>query len=82
MHVIFMITNTEAPQFELFASAFFVCEVSIRMYAHTPYRFFHGYWDTVFDLDRWVNCIDFALSVLDVFGMIVEHLLVGARRAC
>jgi hypothetical protein len=72
-----MLTETEAPAFELFASVFFIFEVSIRMYAHTPYRFFCGYSGKIIELDRWINCCDFTLSVLDVFGMMVEYVLAG-----
>jgi hypothetical protein len=70
-------TGSENQPFELATSFFFIVEVSCRLWANTPRYFFFGYLKKLTDTNRWMNCIDFMLSFLDVCGMIMTYAMAG-----
>jgi hypothetical protein len=77
VQLVMIIAGIESTEFEVFASVCFVVEVSIRIWCHTPYYFFYGYERKLSDMDRWLNCTDFLLSLSDVVGMILRYAFAG-----
>jgi hypothetical protein len=76
-HMCLIFSGIENKPFEIFATIFFIGEVSIRLWAHTPYYFFLGYNESCADMSRWINCIDFSLSLMDIVGIILEYAFAG-----
>jgi hypothetical protein len=77
VHMFLIFSDIENKPFEIFATVFFLSEVSIRIWAHTPYYFFMGYNESCSDMNRWINCIDFSLSLMDIIGIILENAFAG-----
>jgi len=75
-HAALLLHGEESTEFETFCSLFFAAEVAVRIFAHRPARFFRGYSNTCFDLDRWTNCADFVLSVLDLISLLLMYQLI------
>jgi hypothetical protein len=78
VHLVLILAGTVSVPFEFFASAFFLVEVSARIWAHTPYYFFFGYERKLSDMNRWLNCIDFCLSASDIAGMVMTYGFSGS----
>jgi hypothetical protein len=77
LHVVTVAGGHANEPFELFMTFFFITEVSGRIWAHTPYYFFFGYERRITDMQRWMNCADFCLSLFDIAGMIMKYCIEG-----
>jgi hypothetical protein len=74
-HAALLFSDEPALEFEAATAVFFAVEVALRIYAHTIYYFFMGYSGTCLEFDRWLNTLDFVLSLIDVMSIGVHFAL-------